>query len=161
MVPDVTFERNYTLTLGGKTVELLYLGPNHGDCLTVMLIPDAKILFEVGLAAPGMVRGAGGRMYDTSPTELIRTLKEIEETDDFERYMPGHGPAIASKAAMTEVRGYLEALMEAVRRALAAGTLPAEVPNKIDLPDYRHFIGYDQDMRHNAERIVAYYVTGN
>ena len=32
---DITFDEAYDLELGGRTLELRYFGPNHGDSLVV------------------------------------------------------------------------------------------------------------------------------
>ena len=37
-IPGITFKDRYTLTLGGRTVELEYYGPNHGDGLAHQLL---------------------------------------------------------------------------------------------------------------------------
>ncbi|MDP6951648.1 MAG: MBL fold metallo-hydrolase, partial [Alphaproteobacteria bacterium] len=46
-VPDVTFSDRMTLRLGGKTVELVYLGRNHGDSSIVTVFRDARVAFAV------------------------------------------------------------------------------------------------------------------
>ncbi len=161
VMPDVVFDREYVIELGGKRVELKYFGRNHGDCLIVANLPQEKILFAVDLAMPKAVRMAGGRMMDTSPLDLIRTLREIENTIDFERYMPGHGPALAVRSEWTEVRRYHEALVDAVREEMMAGTPSGEVPGKIDLPEFKHFVGYDTDLAKNAERVRSYFIIGD
>jgi glyoxylase-like metal-dependent hydrolase (beta-lactamase superfamily II) len=125
-----------------------------------MLLPDERLLFVVDLAMPGAVSLAGGWMRSYYPKDWIRTLTEIEDTLAFDHYMPGHGPAIAPRSAMTEIRGYLEALMEAVRAELAAGTSGLEVIERISLPEYQHLQGYDKFLRNNADRMRVFYATG-
>ena len=55
VMPDITYKDKYTVKLGGRSLELIYLGPNHGDCLSFMR-PDSdngKYLFAVDIATPG------------------------------------------------------------------------------------------------------------
>lgn len=160
VIPDITFERNYTLTLGGRTIELLYFGQNHGDCLVVTHIPDEKILFIVDLVTPGSVSGAGGIMRTFYPLEYVRTLREIEALK-FKRMIGGHGPPIASRDAVTERREYMEALMIAVRQHLIDGTPYDEISSRVDLPEFAHLKGYDQYLKFNAERMLTFYVGGH
>ncbi len=160
VLPDIVFDRHLDVELGDKELRLQYFGRNHDDCVITMLLPNERLLFVVDLAMPGAVSLAGGWMRSYYPKDWIRSLKEIEETIEFDRYMPGHGPAVAPKFAMTEVRGYLEALMEAVRSELAAGTPSMEVIEKISLPDYQHLYGYDEFLSKNADRMRVYFATG-
>ena len=72
-MPDITFDNSYTLTLGGRTLELSYLGPNHGDSLVVMRLPEEKTLFVVDIVTPRRVAFRG--IPDFWPDEWIRSLK--------------------------------------------------------------------------------------
>ena len=49
---DITFSDHYELKLGGRSLELFYLGPSHGDCLTVFLARPANMLQIVELVNP-------------------------------------------------------------------------------------------------------------
>ena len=51
-LPDITFKDSYSLKLGGRTLELAYFGPNHGDSLVVMRLPAENILFIVDIVTP-------------------------------------------------------------------------------------------------------------
>ena len=158
--PDITFERNYTVTLGGRRLELLYFGRNHGQCMVAMFIPEERMLFIVDLATKGRVSGAGGTMRDFYPRDWIRTLREIE-TLDFDQMIASHGPAISDRSTVTERRRYLEALMLAVRTELETGTPYNQILDRIDLPEFSYLKGYDQFLRRNAERVLDYYVSGH
>lgn len=157
--PDITFERNYTVTLGGRRLELLYFGRNHGQCMVAMHIPEERMLFIVDLVTKGRVSGAGGTMRDFYPRDWIRTLREIELLD-FDQMIASHGPAISDRSTVAERRMYLEALMYAVRGELEAGTPYNQILDRIDLPEFRYLKGYDQFLRRNAERVLDYYVYG-
>ena len=47
VIPDETVDNNRTITLGGTTLELIYLGLNHSDSMLVMRLPKEKIIFTV------------------------------------------------------------------------------------------------------------------
>ena len=47
MLPDEVVDSERTLTLGGTTLELLYVGRNHSDNSLVMRLPREKIIFAV------------------------------------------------------------------------------------------------------------------
>ena len=46
-VPTITYQEFMSLTIGGRVIELHYLGPNHSDNSTVVYVPDVKVAFAV------------------------------------------------------------------------------------------------------------------
>lgn len=160
--PDITFDDSYKLQLGGRTLELTYFGPNHGDSLAVMRLPEEKILFVVDIVAPRRV--AFRNMPDFWPDEWIRSLKEIEKMD-IKYVIPAHGPqsqpAIDPASVVTEQRIYLEDLMAAVKQAMDSGVhSPDALRKKVKLPKYQNWRYYDKWLPMNIERIWAYYHMG-
>ncbi len=161
-LPDITFDDSYTLKLGGKTLELNYFGPNHGDSLVVMRLPKEKIVFIVDIVTPRRV--AFRAMPDFWPDEWIRSLKEIEQLD-FDYVISGHGPqdqpAIDSGSVVKEQRIYLEDLMQAVKKAMDTGTHnPSVLRKTVKLPKYENWRYYNEWLPMNIERIWAYYHMG-
>jgi len=43
--PDIPLDKSTTLEIGGRKIELLYLGPAHTEGDMVVYVPDAKVLF--------------------------------------------------------------------------------------------------------------------
>lgn len=161
-MPDITFDKNYTLTLGGRTLQLEYFGPNHGNSLIVMRFPQEKILFVVDIVTPRRV--AFRNMPDFWPDEWVRTLKELEQLD-IDYVIAAHGPetqpAIDSASVITEQREYIEDLMTAVKTAMDNGVhSPDKLRQTIKLPKYEHWRSYDKWLPMNIERIWAYYHMG-
>lgn len=161
-IPDITFKDRYTVTLGGRSLDLEYYGPNHGESLVVMRLRKEKILFIVDIVTPRRV--AFRAMPDFWPDEWIRTLKEIEATD-FNYVISAHGPhtqpAIDSAAVVKEQRVYLEDLMSAVKKAMDSGMhSPDALRKSVKLPKYQQWQYYDEWLPMNIERIWAYYHMG-
>ncbi len=161
-LPEITFAKSYTVSLGGKSLELSYFGPNHGDSLVVMRLPNEKILFVVDIVTPRRV--AFRTMPDFWPDEWIRSLKEIEELD-FEYVVSAHGPhnqpAIDPASVVSEQRAYLEDLMAAVKKEMDAGThSPDKLREIVKLPKYENWRSYSQWLPMNIERIWAFYHMG-
>ena len=159
-MPDLTYETRHDISMGERGVELHYFGRNHGDCLTVLLLPKEKILIVVDLVMPNAVVMASGYMRDDYPVDVIRSIREMDETLDFDRYMPGHGPPIADKAALLERADYMEALLYRVGGQLAEGIPFNEIIDKFELPGFEHLRGYDTHLKRNARRILTYYTIG-
>ena len=161
-LPDITFDDEYTVELGGRTLELKYFGPNHGDSLVVMRLPKEKILFIVDIVTPRRV--AFRTMPDFWPDEWIRSLKEIEQLD-YDYVISAHGPAnepaIDPGSVVTEQRAYLEDLMAAVKAEFDKGThSPDKLRQIVKLPKYENWRSYDEWLPMNIERIWAYYHMG-
>jgi glyoxylase-like metal-dependent hydrolase (beta-lactamase superfamily II) len=159
VLPDASYDQHMEITLGGRTVRLLYLGLNHGDCMTFLHVPHARLLHIVDLVTPGSVPVGTGKMEDTYLLDTIRTLKDIEAMD-FDVMVGGHGAPSAPKAAVTERRAYMEALMTAVRAEIDKGTPFGQIPGAVALPQFKHLNGYDRFLRHNAERVLIYNTIG-
>lgn len=161
-LPDITFKDRHTLTLGERTLELEYYGPNHSDSLIVMRLPREKALFIVDIVTPRRVAFMG--MPDFWPDEWIRTLREIEATD-FDYVISGHGPqtepAIDPASIVNEQRVFVEDLMAAVKTAMDSGVRsPIELQKTVKLPKYEHWRSYEDWLPMNVQRIWAYYHMG-
>lgn len=159
VVPDASYDQHMDITLGGRTVRLLYLGLNHSDCMTFMHVPHARLLHIVDLVTAGSVPTGTGKMEDAYLIDTIRTLKDIESID-FDVMVGGHGGPSAPKAAVSERRAYMEALMTAVRAEIDKGTPFGQIPGAISLPQFKHLNGYDRFLRHNAERVLIFNTIG-
>lgn len=161
-LPSITFSDKHILTLGGRTLELSYFGPNHGNSLVVMRLPKEKILFTVDIVTPRRVAFRG--MPDFWPDEWIRSLKEIEQMD-FDYVVSGHGPesqpAIDPASVVSEQRIYLEDLMVAVKKAIDSGVhSPDALRATVKLTKYEDWQYYNEWLPMNIERIWAYYHMG-
>jgi hypothetical protein len=52
VMPDITFDKEYKVSLGGRSLDLYYFGPSHGDCLTIMVAQPAGLMQIVDLVEP-------------------------------------------------------------------------------------------------------------
>ena len=103
-VPDITFSDEMVIELGGKTVELRYLGRNHSDNSIVVNFPAERTLFAVDFVRVGTVQFAD--LGDSYIDEWVDSLKAGEQLD-FDILVPGHGP-LGDRSHFTESREYLE-----------------------------------------------------
>jgi len=161
VMPDETFAGDrYQLTLGERTLQLRWLGVNHGDCLIVMTPDHVNVPFIVDLGT------AGGMplpfIADYSLHNWVRSLRELEGWD-FTEYVGGHGIALAPKSRLAERREYLEALMSETKRELDAGTPLAQIPDRVAAAlqgRFQHLRGFNGIVRDNVRRTITYYGMG-
>lgn len=155
---DITWSGNRRdIILGNQTIELHYIGPSHGKGMTVMRLPKRKILHTVDVVTPK--RLVFTIMPDNIPYKLIEALKKVE-TLNFERIIPGHGPAQAPRSAVTEAREYLQDLSAAVASAAKITKNPyalseiTELVKKELRPKYGNWGQFDAWIGMNVLRIT-------
>lgn len=153
VMPDESWKGNQNnIALGGQTIELHYLGMNHGLGMTVFRLPKEKVVFIADIVAPNQLLFT--IVPDLNVKELERTLKEIEVMD-FEKAIFTHGsPTIGSKKHVIENREYIEDLRSAIYAEFEKGTNPSMIANAINLPKYKDWTGYDDWLVMNAWRIL-------
>lgn len=155
-LPDRYLNGNETLTVGEQTLELMYLGRNHGDCFLVMR-PDARHLYVNDLVTPGVTPLSIMPDYDL--TGYLDTLRKIEAME-FDAVIGGHGVPVAHRSALTERRRYLEALLTGVKKALDEGAYYTTIGDDIDLSEFRHMRNYERNLPDNIERAALHFAMG-
>ncbi|MHA1565779.1 MAG: MBL fold metallo-hydrolase, partial [Alphaproteobacteria bacterium] len=86
---DIVYSDTMTLTLGGKTVELQYVGKNHSDNMTVLRFPDEKAVYTVDFISAK--RLPFRTLRDSYFPDWIDSIKAVEAME-FDIVAPGHGP---------------------------------------------------------------------
>ena len=77
-VPEIAFNDELTIELGGKTIELYYTGRNHSDNSIVLLYPERRLLFAVDFIPVNALPYQN--LPDAYPEEWVESLRWIEET---------------------------------------------------------------------------------
>jgi len=147
VLPDETVGNNgRTIKLGGTTLELKYVGPNHSDSTLVMRLPKEKIIFVVDLIPVGQVPGRG--MIDFYPVEAEASLKKIIAMD-WQTLIPGHpgvdGRLGTKQDAKDQLAFYQDASSE-VQKAARDGKCWDGVEKELKLPKYAGWAGYDNNL---------------
>jgi len=146
-VPDITFSDKMTIELGGKTVELTYVGRGHSDNMIVMRFPAERALFAVDFIPVKAV--AWKNMTDAYIPDWMEAIKKVE-TMDFDILVPGHG-SIGTKADASAFRGYMETLYDEVVRAARDGKSLQEMQKNIRLDKYKNWHLYEKMLPLNIE----------
>jgi glyoxylase-like metal-dependent hydrolase (beta-lactamase superfamily II) len=150
--PDITFSDRLTLTLGGKVVELIHLGPNHSDNMIVMRFPAERILFAVDIVARNSLP------YRNFPNVhidgLIAALMRVEAMD-FDILAPGHG-SLGSRADVAPHRRYIETLRARVLTHMRAGKTVDEIKSLVTMAEYKGWGSYGAWRALNVEGMVRH-----
>jgi glyoxylase-like metal-dependent hydrolase (beta-lactamase superfamily II) len=162
VVPDlVVDDGGGKLELGGTTLELLYLGKNHGDNSLIMRLPKEKIIFVVDFLP---LSGTQFRiMADTYLPDQEESMKKILAMD-WDRLIPGHpgagGRQIGNKDDVKTDLDYMLDLSAAVKKATEEGKCYAGAIAEIKLPKYENLPGYAQNLPLNIERYCDFWNRG-
>ena len=161
VVPDEVVDDRRSITLGGTTLELLYVGKNHSDGTLVMRLPKEKIIFTVDWIPLQTVPYRG--MADTYLPDIEDGLKAVIAMD-WERLIPGHpgpdGRQTGTKDDAQLALSYLQDLSAAVKQAADEGRCLADAMQNIKLPKYANLLNYQAYLPLNIERYCDFYSLG-
>ncbi len=138
---DQTFDRDLTVEVGGRRIDLLNLGPAHTAADSVVHVPDAGVLFGGDLLFVGCtpIVWAGPIANWVAACDAMIAL-------DAPTVVPGHGP-VTDPDGIRAVRGYLAHVAEQAETAYRKGLSWAEAADTIELGEYATWL--------DAERVVV------
>jgi len=130
--PNVTYKDRKVIDLGGREVQLLFLGRGHTNGDTVVYLPKEKIVCTGDLMELGPAYMGDGQ-FD----EWIAALESLKKMD-FETVLPGHGtPFKDGKQRITAFQGYLRDVVKQTDQFRKRGILAPEAAQKVDLSAYK------------------------
>lgn len=128
--PDHTFDETARVELGGRGVELRYLGHGHTDNDIVVLVPDAGVLFAGDL----LENDAPPSFGDAYPLAWAETVGERLLPLVRDVVVPGHGRPAGRDFAERQA-GELALLAELIQGSHAGVIGPDEVLAASPFPD--------------------------
>jgi glyoxylase-like metal-dependent hydrolase (beta-lactamase superfamily II) len=149
------------IRLGGKIVELSYVGINHSDSTLVMRLPQDRIIFLVDLVPVGAFPGLG--MIDFFPLEAMESLKKIAAME-WDRMIPGHpgqpGDRLGTKKDVEDHIALQQHASDVVKEQARAGRCwnPAEAETQFDR--YKDMPGYANGRAYVVRRYCGLWGRG-
>jgi glyoxylase-like metal-dependent hydrolase (beta-lactamase superfamily II) len=138
---DQTFDRDLTIEVGGRRIDLLNLGPAHTAADSVVHVPDAGVLFGGDLLFIGCTP-----IVWAGPIANWVTACDVMIALDAPTVVPGHGP-VTDPDGIPAVRGYLVHVAGQAEAAYRKGLSWAQAADSIDLGEYATWL--------DAERVVV------
>ena len=132
--PTRTFDKELTVSVGDKSVDLIEVGPAHtrGDVLvhsaSDRTVYTGDILFIDGTPI----------MWQGPVANWIAACERIEAMD-VDTIVPGHGP-VTDKAGVARVRGYLQYVHDEARQRYEGGMDAFTAARDIDLGPYADWL---------------------
>ena len=147
-LPDETYRNRVTLYLGGKEIQIRYLGRGHTRGDSIIYVPQDRILYLSELFF------ADQFLYidDGYGLDWLKTL-DAAESLGADIFVPAHGPIPIdpreTRQSLGRFRQMLVDIRDAVQKEIARGATEDQAVATIRWPQYEKMQGY------NAEREVA------
>ena len=129
--PNMTYSTKKVLNLGGREVQLLFLGRGHTNGDTFIYLPKEKIV-----CTGDMMESQPAYMGNAQFDEWVATLDALKKLD-FDTVLPGHGAPFRGHALITAWQGYLTDLMKQVAVLRKQGVSADDAARKVDLTSYK------------------------
>jgi len=140
---DTTFTETWTMDLGRETVSAAHYGPGHTGGDIVVFFEGANIVHMGDLMFnhrhPFIDRAAGASIRNwISSLEKVMAAHDAETT-----YIFGHAkdglPLTGGRSALDEMRNYLSAAVDHVRKGIAGGSSRDEITSLSSLAGFEDY----------------------
>lgn len=152
VLPSVVYGRGIDLYLGRRKLEVRHLAGHTGSD-SIVVVPDANVVFTGDLLWTKHLPN----LIDASTAPWIKTLESLQAAYPTATFVPGHGD-VGRPGDLSLLRGYLEALRQAVGQALSQGksgdSLVAAV-NAALQPNYGSWGFFQHFLQPNALQTAA------
>jgi glyoxylase-like metal-dependent hydrolase (beta-lactamase superfamily II) len=147
--PVMTFDSELRIHMGDETIQVWHLPPAHTDGDSVVYFEKANVLHMgddlfnkiipfIDVSSGGSVNGyiaALDRVAGKVPANVT--------------IIPGHGE-VTDLAGLKTLRQYVADLLDAAKKARAAGQSRDDFVKEVDLPAYKDWNGYKDRFKANA-----------
>ena len=114
-LPTRTFDGRLDVEVGGRSVELIEVGPAHTRGDTIAYCADAKVVYTGDILFIG-----GAPIVWAGPLENWIAACDLIASLDVDTIVPGHGP-LTDKAGVANVRDYLSTVLSGATAMHANG----------------------------------------
>jgi len=157
-LPNQTYRERVTLHLGGKEIQILYVGRAHTRGDSIIYVPQDRIVYlsELFFANQFLF------INDGYGLDWLKALDAVEALPA-DVFVPGHGPIPADpKETRQELRRFRQMLVDvrdAVQKEIARGATEDQAAAAIRWPQYEKLQSYDA-QRETAVRRLYQQLTG-
>ena len=140
ILPDVTFDNQMSIYLGGREVRLMYFGPGQQPGDTFVLFPRDRVLFTPGAftshSMPNMA-------FTTSVDNWTKLLDKIAARNDYDVILPAHGD-VAHREDVKELQSMLADEYATVKDAVNKGLTLQQAQQTLTFPQYKDWRNYSR-----------------
>lgn len=154
VLPDMTFDSRLTLKLGGRVVEIMYLGPGQNPGDTLVYFPHARALYAGG---PFANNNWSNMSFTPSMDGWIELLNRIAAMENVDMFLPGHGD-VGKREDVLDEAYLLTEVQKTVKAGIAQGMTREQVI-KLRFPQFANRRNYDR-IDVFLEALYHLYTTG-
>jgi glyoxylase-like metal-dependent hydrolase (beta-lactamase superfamily II) len=151
-LPNTTYRDRMTLYLGGKEIQILYLGRAHTDGDSIVFVPQDRIAYlsEIFFSEefPNMAGGYG-----------VAWLQVLDKIDPLgaDIFIPGHGPIPddpkATRAGLHRLRQIFADMRDALKTQIAQGATEDQATAAVKLEQYEKMPNYAAQRETTVRRM--------
>ena len=153
ILPDVTFNSEMTIRLGGREIRLAYLGPGQQVGDTFVFFPHARAVFTTGMFGP---RSIPNMAFTPSVENWLMLLDKVAALD-VDQILPAHGDVSTGKD-VKELAAMIADEYATVKDAIAKGVSLDDALKTLRFPQYKDWRNYsrlDNEIRALYELITT------
>jgi len=140
-LPQITYRDRLTLYLGGKEIQILYLGKGHTRSDSIIFVPQDRIAYVSELFFSDQFL----YINDGYGVSWLKTLDAVEALPA-DIIVPGHGPIPVdpkeTRQGLHRFRQMLVDLRDAVQKEISRGATEDQAAAAVQLPQYANMQGY-------------------
>ncbi len=148
VMPEIVFSDEFTIKIGGKTVNLVYLGPGHSASLIAVQFVEDKTALVVDAAN---IKQVGYRTLGGPIKKYVNQLNKAKELE-FDVIIPGHGN-IGGREDLDIYIDYLTTLVAQVEEAIAAGKSLEKTQKDIQMDRFKTLKRWDEWFLLNVQGV--------
>lgn len=137
VLPDLVYDSKLVITLGGRTIELIYMGPGQNPGDTLVLFPKEKVIFTGG---PFSKNSWANPSFTPSMSNWVAMLRKIAAMD-IDKFLGGHGD-IGNKQDVLHEAQMLEDFDAGMREAVKKGMTKDEIIKNVKFEKYKDVRNY-------------------
>lgn len=145
VLPDITFEQQYVIELGGERIEVLYLGPGHSPGDIQVWLPKQRLVISGDMAFHQRLLP----IFDNTDTKGWLDTYERFLALEPQVVIPGHGVPTDVDEVTRYTKDYLTFLRAEVQKLLDEGGTLADAYD-IDQSAYSHLDTFEELAARNA-----------
>ena len=156
-LPEISFGDKFIIKIGGKTVNLISLGPGHTESLIVIQFVEDRVIHLVDIAS---IKQVGFMTLGRPIKKYIQQLQQAM-TLDFDVVVPGHA-ALGDKQDVQNYIDYLTAMVRQVESAIEDGKSLEETQQSllVSMREFNYLKRWDEWFQYNVAGVYVQIVEG-
>jgi glyoxylase-like metal-dependent hydrolase (beta-lactamase superfamily II) len=147
--PNLTFNRELRLYLGGKEIQVFHVKRGHTDGDSIIYMPQDKVVHMGDLFFYKTIPVID-RAHGASTSEWVETIDVVcARVDPASQVIPGHGE-VTTVAELKAFKDYFADLRAAVKKAVDAGLARDQAIKEVKIEKYAQYAGYAQRFASNV-----------